>query len=77
MFEPIAGIYRFNEKNGKYDSCCTLTFEGDTVTIKGVDKAICKSLMRELETFLKRQGVKIVFYRRRNKLHSWRINNGN
>lgn len=65
MFEPVVGIYRFNEKDGSFCSCCTLIFEEDTVVIKAVNGRIGLSEMKELREFLVSMGIKRARYKRK------------
>ena len=65
MFEPLVGIYRFNEKDRTYSSCCTLIFEEDTVVIKAVNGRIGLSKMKELRKFLVSMGIKRARYKRK------------
>lgn len=64
MFEPLTGIWRFNEKDGTYDGCVTLVFDEKVVTGKGLIASPSHTEWKELFAFLKDRGVKTFRYKR-------------
>ena len=64
MYEPLTGIWRFNEKGGTYDGCITLVFDGEVVTGKGLIASPCYGEWKKLVAFLKGEGVKTFRYKR-------------
>lgn len=64
MYEPLTGIWRFNEKDGTYDGCVTLMFDENVVTGKGLIASPSHSEWKKLFDFLKGEGATTFRYKR-------------
>ena len=64
----VIELYRFDEYNNTYSSCCVLVYKDKKkVEVKGLDNRITTKNWKELYAYMQKKGVRVVEYERRRK----------